>query len=90
MYHASLTHTLCMHTHTHMHTHTQLLLLGEESLINAADIHGNTCLHLACSNGHKEVCVLAQSPSFQSELVPRPSLERESVSGYILGHTCWN
>ena len=36
--------------------HTQLLLLGEESsLINTVDIRGNTCLHFACSNGHKEV-----------------------------------
>ena len=40
----------------------QLLLLGEGASVNAADNHGNTPLHLACSNGHEEVnvceCVL--------------------------------
>lgn len=36
----------------------QLLLLGDGSSINAADHHGNTPLHLACSNGHEE-CVKA-------------------------------
>ena len=38
----------------------QLLLLGmgDENSINVADIHGNTPLHLACSNGHEE-CVKA-------------------------------
>ena len=36
----------------------QLLLLGHGSSINALDHHGNTPLHLACSNGHEE-CVKA-------------------------------
>ena len=33
----------------------QLLLLGEGASVNATDNHGNTPLHLACSNGHGEV-----------------------------------
>ena len=36
----------------------QLLPLGDGSSINATDNHGNTPLHLACSNGHEE-CVKA-------------------------------
>ena len=31
------------------------MLLGEGGSVNITDNHGNTPLHLACSNGHEEV-----------------------------------
>ena len=42
--------------YTCSHTHTQFFL-EKEWLINATDIHVDTCLHLACSNTQREICM---------------------------------
>jgi len=70
------THT---HTHTLTHSHTQLLLLGEGGSINIADNHGNTPLHLACSNGHEEVQVICALRAQDSLLMASLSSSERSL-----------
>ena len=60
---------ICHHytrTRAHTHTHTQLMLLGEGGSVNITDNHGNTPLHLACSNGHEEVNTVERNKDGQS------------------------